>query len=176
MGLRGKRADAFCVRMVEEDGHKGNCKRSLCHTVLGVPKLSGRNDKISRDCNQYDDQTRDRRAASPLRKSFSSMVGRGPYDLALRKHDSRTRAVSCIPGHRCASRVRLLHPPQSFSFPSLSPPPMTRADSRACCTGVCHSCATRNKADRREHLLSHSCLRDIPHLAWWSRIDKDGLS
>jgi len=49
MGLRDKRADAFCVHMVEVDDHRCNCKRSLYRTVLGVPKLSGCNDKTSKD-------------------------------------------------------------------------------------------------------------------------------
>jgi hypothetical protein len=86
---------------------------------IGGPKPSGYNDKISKDSSQYSDQTEDKKETLPLRMNFSGMVDRDPCDLALHKYDSHTEAVSCIRDHRCASRVRLPHPPRPFSFPSL---------------------------------------------------------
>jgi hypothetical protein len=113
----------------------------------------------------------------PLQTSFSNMEDKDPYDLVLRKHDSHTRAISCIRGRRYANRARLSRPPQPFSFPSLLSPLGTRADSKPCCTGVCRSYATQYTADRKEFLcISRSGRYGILRLAWWHRIDRDGRS
>ena len=48
LGLRDTGVGVSCARKVAEDGRRGNCKRSLYHTVLEVLKLSGYSGKISR--------------------------------------------------------------------------------------------------------------------------------
>jgi len=118
MDPRDRRADAFCAHTVAKGGHMDSYKRSLHRTVLEAPEPFGYNDKLSKDCSQYGRQTEGEEEASPLRTSFSCMADKGPCDLALRKYGSHTRAVSCTPDHKCASRVRLPHL-RPFSFLSL---------------------------------------------------------
>ena len=153
-GLRDISADVSCAHTVVGDGHRCSCKRPSYHTVSVGPEPSGYNDKTSRDRNQCHAHTQGERKVPPLQTNFSSMEDNDPDDLVLRKYDSHTRAISCIRDHRYANRARLSHPPQPFSFPSLLSPLETQADSKSCCTGVCHTDATQCTADHREFLCT----------------------
>ena len=119
MGLRDTSVGASCVHMAVRGGHKGNYRIFLYHMVSEVPKPSWNNGKISGDRSQYGNQTENRRKPPPLRTNFLDIADRDPCDLALHRCDFHTEAVSCIRDRKHASRVRLAHPLQPFSSPSL---------------------------------------------------------
>ena len=78
MDLRDTSAGASRAHTVAEGGHRGNCKRSLCHTVLEVPKPSEYSDKTSGNHSQYGVHTRNRGGTFTSSNELFRHGGQGP--------------------------------------------------------------------------------------------------